>query len=83
MKSNPEKEYANISATPFDLELTTSTTLSEVEKSILEYIRKAKRSRKTVWLSEAIESLGIDPHEALVSAKRLEERGLIKPKNTM
>ncbi len=63
--------------------MTTSTTLSEVEKSILEYVRKAKKSKKTVWLSEAIESLGIDPHEALVSARRLEGRGLLKPKRTI
>jgi len=54
--------------------------LSATEQKILDYITSSKRSRETVWLSEAIEELGIDPREAVQSAKVLEEKGLVKPK---
>lgn len=54
--------------------------LSETDQRVLDYIRKSKASRGTVWLSEAVEELGIDPKEALRSARRLEEQGLLKPK---
>jgi DNA-binding MarR family transcriptional regulator len=55
--------------------------LSRTEQLILDYIKRSKRSRETVWLSEAIEELGIDPREAVQSAKLLEEQGLVKPKH--
>jgi len=54
--------------------------LSATEQKILDYITRSKRSRETVWLSEAIEELGIDPRDAVQSAKVLEEKGLVKPK---
>ncbi len=56
--------------------------LSETERRILEYVQKAKtkRSRKTVWLSEAIEALELDPRQAVIGARKLEARGLLKPK---
>ncbi len=54
--------------------------ISETEKMLLEYVKEAKKARKTVWLSEAIEELAIDPHDAVKSAKRLEARGLLKPR---
>ncbi len=55
--------------------------LSRTEKFILDYIKRSKRSRETVWLSEAIEELGIDPREAVRSAKSLEKRGLLRAKH--
>jgi DNA-binding MarR family transcriptional regulator len=54
--------------------------LSKTEQLILEYVRKSKDSRETVWLSEAIEELRLDPKEAVRSAKALEELGLVTPK---
>jgi DNA-binding MarR family transcriptional regulator len=54
--------------------------LSKTEQQILEYVRKSKDSRETVWLSEAIEDLRLDPKEAVRSAKALEGRGLVTPK---
>jgi DNA-binding MarR family transcriptional regulator len=55
--------------------------LSKTEQLILEYVNKSKLSRETVWLSEAIQELGLDPQEAVMSAKLLEERGLVRPKH--
>ncbi len=74
--------YALIYARRFSLRcrLGDQAMLSETERRLLEYIQKAKKSRRTVWLSEAIEALGIDPRQAVTSAKKLEARGLLKPK---
>jgi len=54
--------------------------LSETERLILDYVRKGKSTRGTVWLSEAIAELALDPKDAVRSAKALEEQGLLKPK---
>jgi len=54
--------------------------LSKTEQQILEYVKKSKELRGTVWLSEAIEDLRLDPKEAFRSAKALEEMGLVAPK---
>jgi len=54
--------------------------LSSTEQQILDYVNKSKNLRETVWLSEAIEELRLDPKEAVRSAKTLEELGLVRPK---
>jgi DNA-binding MarR family transcriptional regulator len=54
--------------------------LSRAEQQLLEYVKKSKNLRETVWLSEAIEELRLDPRVAVRSAKALEELGLVTPK---
>jgi DNA-binding MarR family transcriptional regulator len=54
--------------------------LSRTEQQILDYVKKSKNLRETVWLSEAIEELRLDPKEAVSSAKALEELGLVTPR---
>ncbi len=54
--------------------------LSKTEEQLLDYIRTNTESGRTVWLSEAIEALGLNPPEAVHGAKRLETLGLLKPK---
>jgi Mn-dependent DtxR family transcriptional regulator len=60
--------------------MTERVPLSHTEELILGYITRAKQTKRTVWLSEAIEELGINPREAVDGAKRLESLGLLKPK---
>jgi len=55
--------------------------LTKTDELILEYVKRSKVSRETVWLSEVIKELGLDPKEAVSRAKSLEERGLLKPKH--
>jgi DNA-binding MarR family transcriptional regulator len=54
--------------------------ISRTEQQILDYVNKSKNLRETVWLSEAIEELRLEPKEAVRSAKALEELGLVTPK---
>lgn len=60
--------------------MTQRPPLSRTEELLLEYVERATKSKDTVWLSEAIEELGISPPDAVKSARRLEALGLLKPK---
>jgi len=57
--------------------------LLRTEQEILDYVRKSKNLRDTVWLSEAIEELRLDPKVAVRSAKALEGLGLVTPKRNV
>ena len=62
--------------------MTEKVPLTRTEELILDYVRRAKQKKSTVWLSEVVEGLEIDPREVVRSARRLEALGLLKPKKT-
>ena len=62
--------------------MTEKVPLTRTEELILDYVRRAKQKKRTVWLSEVVEELEIDPREVVRSARRLETLGLLKPKKT-
>jgi len=55
-----------------------TTKLSTQERIVLDYITNAKKTKETVWLSEAVANLDLDPKAVVRSARHLEELGLLK-----